>query len=90
MTNLTKQEINKIYNVLVTNILKPIFIEHPKLSKEYFYDDGTFKPPTTIIYMGNNIPQITTDIYFKRDYPDIWLHIKPYLDQAQNDVYDLY
>lgn len=86
----SKQQIDKIYKELTYKILLPIFKAHPELSKEYFYDDATFKPPTTIIYLGNNIPQITINKYFKRDYPDIRLYIKPYLDQAQNDVYDLY
>lgn len=84
MTNLTKQEINKIYNALITDILKPIFKEHSELSKEYFYNDGKFKPPIyKFIDEDINLAAIAITPLFISTYPEVYVIIEPHINEAQ-------
>ena len=83
----TKEKVNEIFIDFTNNILIPFFKTHPELSKEYFYSDGSFRSPINLYYSNNDLPKIKPHDFFLKKYPDIWLHIKLFIDQVQNEIY---
>lgn len=82
-----EKQIDKLFRSFIYEVVEPIFKEHPELSKEYFYDDGTFKPPIyNLKDTSSNYSIITIDPVFVKFYPEICKTIQPKIKEYQDII----